>query len=288
MIADERLLQFTGEFVSQWLSLDKFDVVNINRGEFPRLKRETRRELRKEPVHFVTHLLRGNLPLATLIDSDFILANEVVADYYGVAAASSQGFDFVPVRHESESLGGVLTQVAILSGLTNGHESNPVKRGAWLARKIIAEPPEPPPPDVPELGETAKGKTLRERLEQHRNQEGCAQCHQKIDPWGLPFEEFNAGGLLKTRKNFDAGSTLPDGTEVVGARALKKYLAGERIDQVAFSFLKHLASYAVGRSLSFNELEYLKKEGKKALEVRGYRLKDCVRFVIESPIFMEK
>ena len=52
MIADERLLQFTGEFVSQWLSLDKFDVVNINRGEFPRLKRETRRELRKEPVHF--------------------------------------------------------------------------------------------------------------------------------------------------------------------------------------------------------------------------------------------
>jgi len=287
LVADERFLQFTGEFVSQWLSLDKFDVVSIDRGAFPRLKRETRRELRKEPVHFVTHLLRGNLPLASLLDSDFIVANEVVADYYGLAASAGQGFDFVPVRHEGETLGGILTQVAILSGLSDGHESNPVKRGAWLARKIIAEPPEPPPPNVPDLGKETKGKTLRERLEQHRNQEGCAQCHQKIDPWGLPFEEFDAGGLLK-KKKVDAGSTLPDGTEVAGARGLKKYLSTDRIDQVAFSFLKHLASYAIGRSLNFNEFEYLKNEGKKALGAGGYRMKDCVRFVIESPMFMEK
>jgi hypothetical protein len=287
LVADERFLQFTEEFVSQWLSLDKFDVVNINRGVFPRLKRETRRELRKEPVHFVTHLVRGNLPLASLIDSDFIVANEVVADYYGLAASAAQGFDFVPVRHEGETLGGVLTQVAILSGLSDGHESNPVKRGAWLARKIIAEPPEPPPPNVPDLGKEAKGKTLRERLEQHRSQEGCAQCHQKIDPWGLPFEEFDAGGLPK-KKKVDAGSTLPDGTEVAGTNALKKYLSIDRIDQVAFSFLKHLSSYAIGRSLTFNELEYLKNEGKKILGAGGYRMKDCVRFVIESPMFMEK
>ena len=287
LVADSRFLQFAGEFVSQWLSLDKFDVVSINRGAFPRLNRETRRELRKEPVQFVAHLIRGNLPLRNLISSDFIMANEVVESYYGIDGGDSQGFEFVPVRHGSKSLGGVLTQVAILSGLTDGHESNPVKRGAWLARKIIAEPPEPPPPNVPELGEKAKGKTLRERLEEHRNREGCAQCHQKIDPWGLPFEEFDAGGLLK-RKKVDARSTLPDSTEVADANALKKYLSTDRIDQVAFSFLKHLGSYAVGRSLTFNELEYLKNEGKKALGIGGYRMKDCIRFVIESPMFMEK
>ncbi len=286
LVGDGRFAQFAGEFVSQWLSLDKFDVVSIDRGAFPRLNRETRRELRKEPVHFVTHLIRGNLPLRNLIDSDFVMANEVVESYYGIGGGS-QGFEFVPVRHESKVLGGVLTQAAVLSGLSDGRESNPVKRGAWLARKIIAEPPEPPPPNVPELGKEEKGKTLRERLEQHRNQEGCAQCHQKIDPWGLPFEEFDAGGLLKSKK-IDARSTLPDSTEVADAKALKKYLSTARIDQVAFSFLKHLASYAIGRSLTFNELEYLKDEGKKALGAGGYRMKDCVRFVIESPMFMEK
>ena len=55
-----------------------------------------------------------------------------------------------------------------------------------------------------------------------------------------------------------------------------------------FSFLQHLASYAIGRSLTFNELEYLKNEGKKALGPGGYRMKDCVLFVVQSPMFMEK
>ena len=80
----------------------------------------------------------------------------------------------------------------------------------------------------------------------------------------------------------------PAFTEIPGSNALKKYLSPDRIDQVAYSFLKHLASYAIGRSLTFNELEYLKNKGKKVLGSGGYRMKDCVRFVIESPMFMEK
>jgi len=215
------------------------------------------------------------------------VANAVVEEYYGINSSTEQGFAFVPVRHGSESLGGVLTQAAVLSGLSDGNESNSVKRGAWLARKIIAEPPEPPPPNVPELPGSQEAKTLRERLEQHRNQEGCAQCHQKIDPWGLPLEQFDAGGLFKNEE-VDARSTLPDGTEIADINELKRYLANDRIDQVAFSFLKHLASYATGRSLTFNEIEYLKRKGRKALGPEGYRMKDCVRFVIESPLFMEK
>ena len=285
LVVDDRFAQFTREFVHQWLSLDKFDVVNVS---WERMKKETRRELRKEPIHFVTHLIRENLPLRNLLDSDFIMVNDVVAGYYGIGDRTEHGFAFAPVRHESETLGGVLTQVAILSGLTDGHESNPVKRGAWVARKIIAEPPEPPPPNVPDLPrENSEKKTLRERLEQHRNQNGCMQCHEKIDPWGLPFEQFDGAGLFKKEK-VDASSTLPDKTEIVDANALKKYLANDRIDQVAFSFLKHLASYATGRTLTFNETEYLKREGRKALGPSGYRMKDCVRFVIESPLFMKK
>jgi len=289
LVADDRFSQFTEEFVSGWLSLNKFDVVNINRGRYPRLLRETKRELRKEPIHFVTHLMRENLPLRNLISSDFIVANDVVAGYYGLGAKAEHGYAFAPVRHGGDTLGGILTQAAILSGLSDGSESNPVKRGAWLARKIIAEPPDPPPPNVPDLPDEkeAKGKTLRERLEQHRNQEGCAQCHQKIDPWGLPFEQFDAGGLLKQAK-VDASSTLPDETEIADTNDLKRYLAEDRLDQVAYSFLQHLASYAIGRSLTFNEIEYLRREGRKNLGTDGYRLRDCVLFVIESPMFLKK
>ena len=125
--------------------------------------------MKQEPVEFVQYLIRNNLPVRNLIASDFVVANEVVASYYDLADKTESGFRFVAIPHGRRELGGVLTQPAILAGLSDGRESNPVKRGAWLARKIIAEPPDDPPPNVPALKEDEKGLTLRQRLEQHRN-----------------------------------------------------------------------------------------------------------------------
>jgi hypothetical protein len=286
MVADPRFNRFTSEFATQWLSLDKFAVLEPDRKRFPKLTRDTRRELSQEPVRFLEHLMRSNLPTRNLIVSDFIMANEVVASYYGLADKSDSGFRFEPIRHDRRDLGGLLTQPAILAGLSNGRESNPVKRGAWLARKIVAEPPDDPPPNVPALKEDTKSLPLRERLERHRNQPGCAQCHTKVDPWGVPLEEFDAAGLFKKEK-VDARSTLPDKTEVADFAALRKYLADDRMDQVAFSALKHLTIYATGRNLTYAELEFLRKDALR-LKPDGYRMQDMIRYVVHSKMFLEK
>src|SRR6185295_16225560 len=227
---------------------------------------------------FLKYLVMNNLPVRNLIQSDFVVANEAVAGYYDLGDKTESGFAFVAIPHGRRDLGGLLTQTAILAGLSDGRESNPVKRGAWLARKIIAEPPAEPPPNVPAPKEETAGLTLRQRLEQHRNQTACRQCHSKIDPWGVPFEEFDAGGRLK-QEPVDARSTLPDQTEVSGVNDLKRYLAEDRIDQVAFSVLKHLMVYAIGRSLTYNELNYLKQDGLK-LRAGGYRMQDMIRHVV--------
>ncbi|MFP6603701.1 MAG: DUF1592 domain-containing protein, partial [Pirellulaceae bacterium] len=287
MIRDRRFEQFASEFTSQWLSLDKFDVVEIDRQRFPQLTRDTRLHLRQEPVHFLQYLVRQNLPLRNLIQSDFIVANEIVAGYYGLADRTDNGFKFVPIAHQNDNLGGILSQAAILAGLSDGRESNPVKRGAWLARKIIAEPPDDPPPNVPALEGVDAKLPLRERLERHRNQKGCANCHAGIDPWGIPFEQFSAGGRFLEKPASDPSSTLPDGTEIEDFKGLKAYLVSDRIDQVAFSFLKHLASYGNGRSLSYNELVFLEEKG---IELRrgGYRMQEMIRFVIKSDMFLKK
>ena len=288
MIRDPRFRQFVYEFTSQWLSLDKFDVVEINAKRFPQLTRDTKKQLRKEPIWFLQYLMQHNLPLRSLVQSDFIMANEVVTGYYGLADRTESGFQFVPVKHENANLGGVLSQASILAGLSDGRESNPVKRGAWLARKIIAEPPDDPPPNVPALPEDDGSQlTLRQKLERHRHQEGCAKCHSGIDPWGIPFETFDAGGLFKQDGNVDARSTLPDETEIQDLNALKAYLAGDRIDQVAFSFLKHLSCYAAGRSLSYNEIVFLQEQGIE-LKSADYRMQDLIHFVINSDLFLKK
>ena len=286
MIDDPRFSEFADQFTSHWLSLDKFDVLEPDREKFPNLTRDARTQLRREPVEFVEYLIRNNLPVRNLIDSDFVVANEVVASYYGLGDKVDSGFKFVPIHHGRPELGGVLTQAAIMAGLSDGRESNPVKRGAWLARKIIAEPPDDPPPNVPDLDAGTEGLPLRERLAKHRSLPGCMQCHTKIDPWGVALEEFDAGGRLK-QEPADARSTLPDGTEVSGVHDLKRYLGDDRIDQVAFSVLKHLITYANGRSLSYNEQKYLKEDGRK-LRAGGYRMQDMIRYVVNSKLFLEK
>ncbi len=286
MVGHPKFARFTAEFASQWLALDKFQVLEPDRKRFPKLTRHARAHLRQEPIHFLQHLMRNNLPARNLIESDFVMANEATADYYELVGKTESGFEFVPIQHGRSDLGGLLSQAAILAGLSDGREANPVKRGAWLARKIIAEPPDDPPPNVPTLKEDTRMLTLRQRLERHRNQPGCAQCHAKIDPWGVPFEEYDAGGRFK-RKPPDARSTLPDKAEVAGVADLKRYLANDRIDQVAFSVLKQLTTYATGRSLTYRELEQLKKDGAK-LKAKGYRMKDMIQFVVHSPMFLEK
>ena len=286
MTGDPRFSRFMHEFTSQWLSLDKFQVLEPDRKRFPKLTRDTRAQLKEEPVEFLQYLIRNNLPVKNLVSSDFLVANETVATYYGLGDKTESGFQFAVLPHGRPELGGVLTEAAIMAGLSDGRESNPVKRGAWLARKIIAEPPADPPPNVPALTEETKNLTLRQRLESHRNQNGCRQCHAKIDPWGVAFEEFDAGGRLKL-EHADAKSTLPDLTEISGANDLKRYLGEDRIDQVAFSFLKHLATYGTGRTLTYNELAYLKQDGLK-LKPAGYRMQDMLRYVVNSKMFLEK
>ena len=288
MIENSKFVKFATPFASQWLKLDKFKVVEFDRKRFPDLTRDARESLARQPIKTVEYLIRENRPIRELIDADYILADEVVADYYGMGLKTEQGFEFVPVAHGQVGLGGVLTQAAIMAGLSDGRESNPIKRGAWFARAIIAEPPSDPPPNVPELAdETNRKLSLREKLELHRNQKGCKNCHEGIDPWGIPFEYYDAGGRLKKGGSVDGASILPDKTTVKNAEEFKDYLVNQRLDQVAFSYLKHLATYAMGRSLTYNEIESIRQ---MALDFkdRDYPAREMLGRLIESPIFLEK
>lgn len=180
MIADERFERFTAEFVTQWLALDKFQVLEPDVKQFPLLNRDVQPHLEKEPIYFVHYLMKENLPVRDLIVSDFVLANEVVATFYELDSKPDSGLQYVPTVHRRTELGGILSQTAIMSGLSDGRESNPIKCGAWMARRVIAEPPDGPPPNVPALKEETAGLSLRERLFQHRDQRGWNGNQQHV------------------------------------------------------------------------------------------------------------
>ncbi len=286
LLNDERADRFTQQFATEWFAMDRFDVVATDGDRFPKLTRDTKTQLRREPAEYLRHLMRANLPIRHLVSSDFIVANDVVAQYYGVS--SECGLDFQPIAVTTPHLGGIMTQASVLAGLSNGREPNPIKRGAWLARRIVAEPPDDPPPNVPKLPENdGSTLTLRQKLEQHRNQEGCAKCHSGIDPWGLPFEEYDAAGMFHERPAESVASTLPDGTNVSGVRELKRYLAEDRLDQVAFSFLKHFVVYVNGRPLSYSD-HYRIKAMCTNLRGSNYAIQDLMRAALHSDLCLTK
>ena len=64
----------------------------------------------------------------------------------------------------------------------SGEDSHPLKRGIWMLKNLLNDPPPPPPPTVPEIDladpEIAR-MTLKERLADHRNQEGLHVLSRK-------------------------------------------------------------------------------------------------------------
>ena len=85
--------------MSQWLSLDKLDVVEVDERRFPKLTPAAKAQLRQEPVEFIEYLIRHNLPLRNLVQSDFIVANESVASYYNLGDRTESGMTFGPIKH---------------------------------------------------------------------------------------------------------------------------------------------------------------------------------------------
>src|SRR6185312_17049707 len=137
-------------------------------------------------------IVREDRSVLDLLTADYTYVNERIAKHYGIPNVTGNEFRRVTVPDYRRGLLGhgsvlVLTSVA--------DRTSPVMRGKWVMEVLLGSPPPPPPPNVPAFEETkgsANGKllTVRERMEQHRKDPGCASCHRVIDPLGLALENF--------------------------------------------------------------------------------------------------
>ena len=164
--------------------------------------------------------------------------------------------------------GGLLTMGSVLKVTADGFDTSPIRRGAWISKNIAGNTLSPPPEEVkaiePEHGREAA--TLREQIEEHKNNPTCYACHKSIDPYGFALENFDATGQRRTnyrvklphRGTFQyrpqgyfklAGEVDPAG-EIDKAKfedvfGLKKILLSEH-KKVAYNFAKKFFEYANG------------------------------------------
>ena len=292
MIKNSKIENLINGFSYEWLRLDRHKNMDVNVQEYEDYTRFVKEDMFNETYEFVKHILINDLSIMNFIDSDFAMLNQNLAEFYGLSGV--EGNEFRPVKlNKNQNRGGLLSQGSFLTGHSDGTQPHAIKRAVWLKEKILGDHPSPPPPNVPELDPETPGfekLTLKEQLFLHRNKVSCMECHKKIDPYGVIFENYDATGryqLTMKGKPIDSKSVLPDGNELDGIQDMKDYILNFKTENFTKSIVKNLFSYAIGRDVGFADEKEIKYIVDKVTR-DNYSFKTVIQEIIYSPSFYKK
>jgi Protein of unknown function (DUF1592)/Protein of unknown function (DUF1588)/Protein of unknown function (DUF1587)/Protein of unknown function (DUF1585)/Protein of unknown function (DUF1595)/Planctomycete cytochrome C len=302
MLQDDRVRGLATEFAGHWLDFRRFEEHNgVDRERFSAFTNELRQAMFEEPLRLFIDIARQNRSVLQFLDSEDTFVNPVLAKHYGINLATDgsgkdnfeDDWDRVP-NAKDYGRGGLLSMSVFLTRNSPGLRTSPVKRGYWVARRLLGESIPPPPPAVPELpeDETNLGElTLPRLLARHRNHQACAGCHDRFDSIGVAFEGY---GPVGERRELDLGgrpvqatALFPDGTERSGIEGIRKYVAQTRRHEFIDHLCRKLLSYALGRSLLLSDKSTLDAM-KKKLAQDDYRFQSLIESIIVSTQFLNK
>jgi hypothetical protein len=305
MLKDPRALSaLVDSFAMQWLQLKRIAFIAPDGALFPGFSQRLRESMLRETELFLEAIVQEDRSVLDLVGADFTFLNERLARHYGISDTMGnrvgrkpsrpggqpiRGEGFVRVSLADGERGGLLTQASVLTVTSNPTRTSPVKRGRWVLEQILGEPPPPPPPDVPELPETSQAVqsgSLRQRMEKHRADPRCANCHARMDAIGFALENYNAIGAWRTKDgafDVDAAGAFPDGTSFKGPRELRKVLL-DRKDLLARCLIEKLMTYALGRGIEPYDERAIQRI-QAALAKDGYKFSTLVVEIVKSDPF---
>ncbi len=286
MIKDPKSSAFVENFAGQWLTLRKLAQVSPDKETFKDWDESLRKAMLRETELFFEAIMREDRSILEFLDADFTFVNGRLAWHYGIKSGPlGSGFERITVP---PGRGGLLTQASILTITSNPTRTAPVKRGKWVLEQLLGTPPPPPPPNVPELPEKGELKgTLRQVMEQHRENAICASCHARMDPIGFAFENYDGIGAYREKDRdlpIDASGELPDGQQFQGPTELKKILLGKK-ELIARSLSEKILTYALGRGIEYYDQCAVDKIV-AALDKNDYRFSTLIYEAVSSDPFL--
>ena len=298
MLADDRINRFIDDFSRQWLQLHRVGMFPPDKKLYPDYDDWLETSMRNEPVEYFREMLTKNLPIESLIDSNWTMANARLCDFYGLPEPKTGGFHRVALKPEDHR-GGLLTMGAVLGLTSDGTRHRPVHRGVWISETIFNKTPPPPPANVDPIEPvppTGNKITIRQRIEAHAQNANCAACHRTIDPLGLAFDQYDAIGQWRTHELVptgvganplvDASGVLPDGRKFADSVQFKQLLMTDR-DRIARAFIEHLCTYALRRVLTVDDRDDVQSIVETARK-KQYRLQDIIQAVATSELFQKR
>jgi mono/diheme cytochrome c family protein len=304
----ERLLQdgkserFVKDFLDQWLGLWGIDNTTPDKDLYPEYDDLLKFSSVMETQATFRHMLDKNLRVSDFVAPQWVMVNARLARHYGIPGV--EGFNIREVRLPPETpFGGIWTQASTMKVTANGTLTSPVKRGVWVAERLLGMPIPPPPPNIDPVDPDTRGaKTLREQLALHSGKGSCAACHAKFDPYGFALESFDVMGNFRTHYRLadaapskskwkdglpvDSTGVTPDGRAFAGVKQLREMLA-KNPDQLARGVTRHLLTYATGQPatpLDQPTIEAIVQGAAKD----DFGLRSLVHGVVQSEVFRSK
>jgi hypothetical protein len=311
LLKDPKAERFIADFLDQWLELRDIEFTTPDKKLYPEFGPFLRDSMVPESQAYFRELLENDLGTRYIVASDFAMLNSRMAEHYRIAGVSGSGFRKISLPPGSHR-GGFLAQASVLRVTANGTVTSPVKRGAWVMKQILGEPPAPPPGDVPAVEPDIRGTiTIREQLTKHRSDRSCAACHAKIDPPGFALESFDVIGGWRERYRSLGEGDVPD--PAVTGRPRVPYLFAQMVDAsgetaagvpfkdfegfrnlllkdervLARNLARQLTVYATGAPIGFAdrvEIERLLNRARPS----NYGVRSLIHEVVQSEIFKRK
>ena len=121
--------------------------------------------------------------------------------------------------------------------------------------------------------------------------DNCNSCHKKIDPLGMPLENFDVVGKFRTdyggksKLVVEAATVTSNGTEITNILEYKKFLMDNK-HLFARCLTEKILSYATGREMTYLERGEIDQIAKKLETQTGF--KDMLITLLNSNTFKSR
>ena len=186
---------------------------------------------------------------------------------------------------------GILTHPAWLVAHSGNFDNDPILRGHWIRYKLLGG-------SVPDIPITVDAKlpedenmTLRERMHVTRAEE-CYKCHSKMNPLGLPFEQYDHFGRFRfleldkpvdvTSKIVNSGVPEVDGEIRTPFELIERLANSTHCEQV---FVRYVFRFFMGRNETLGDAKTLQEAHKAYVDSDG-SMKALVLSLLISDSFL--
>ena len=311
-IANSECEPFLRAFPFAWLQLNDINFMAPDPERFFHFHRKrVSEDMVDEALHFFKHAVTSNISVPEFLSANYSFVNADLAQVYGLTDVPPDS-EFRKYTFRDGRRGGLTGMGAFLTVTADSLSTSPIHRAVYVMENFLGIHPTPPPADV-EITEpdVRQAKTIREILDKHRSDKNCASCHQRIDPYGYAFENFDPAGAWRdvytietstgpAAKNkrrqrqqgikipIDAGAQFRDGSKYDNIVEFRRLLLNDaNRDRFVRNFIVRLLTYANGAEpakTDFTEIDAIVAKS----AANEYRIVETIAAVIDSPLFRER